>query len=295
MFLPELTRLRSPKGAEAPAGIGRARQRDGWQATRLRYKGTAKNTLAEPDPLKRLAPAGNGIVFQRALSGIVRGKTVSLMLLPTGQMVSEPRQAEQPACLLCEGHARGAGEGSCFNFTVICCLWCREPACHGQLAAPDKCLGRVPRTRGTKLNFHLVIAFPRRHSSCAIVPLCNCGETCTKETCRTHERPAVEPRSLLSRGRVAQCQPLSPALNRTASLTPNPPCGERQHHQSRSERGWVQGQPPGEMGAREGLSSSPASSHWSPSILEESRPSLATSHFSPSTPRGCCNSYMPLE
>lgn len=167
------------------------------------------------------------------------------MLLPTGQMVSEPRQAEQPACLLCEGRARGAGEGSCFNFTVICCLRCREPACHGQLAAPDKRLGKVLRTRGTKLNFHLVIAFPRRHSSCAIVPLCNCGETCTKETCRAHECPAVEPRSLLSRGRVAQCQPLSTALNHTASLTPNPPCGEWQHHQSRSERGWVQGQPPG--------------------------------------------------
>lgn len=142
MFLPELTRLRAPEGAEAPAGIGRARQQNGWQATRLRYKGTAKNTLAEPDPLKRLAPAGNGIVFQRALSGIVGGKTVSLMLLPTGQMVSEPRQAEQPACLpLCEGRARGAGEDSCFNFTVICRLWCRG----AQAPWPARCTGQAPR------------------------------------------------------------------------------------------------------------------------------------------------------
>lgn len=141
MFLPELTGLRTPKGAEAPAGAGRTRQQDGWQATRLRYKGTAKNTLAEPDPLKRLAPAGNGIVFQRALSGIVRGKTVSLMLLPTGQMVSEPRQAEQPACLLCEGHAQGAGEESCFNFTVICRLRCRG----ARVSRPACCTGQAPR------------------------------------------------------------------------------------------------------------------------------------------------------
>lgn len=199
MFLPELTGVRTPEGAEAPVGVGRAWQRDGWQATRLRYKGTAKNTLAEPDPLKRLAPAGNGIVFQRALSGIVRGKTVSLMLLPTGQMVSEPRQAEQPACLLCEGHAQGAGEDSCFNFTVICRLWCRG----ARVPRPARCTGQAPRQgpphRGTKLNFHLVIAFPRRHSSCAIVPLCNCGETCAEETCRAHECLAGEPRSLLSR------------------------------------------------------------------------------------------------
>lgn len=122
------------------------------------------------------------------------------MLLPTGQMVSEPRQAEQPACLLCEGHAQGAGEESCFNFTVICRLRCRGARVSRQLAAPDKHLGRVPCTQGTKLNFHLVIAFPRCHSSCAIMPLCNCGETCAEEMCRAHEYPAVEPRSLLSRG-----------------------------------------------------------------------------------------------
>lgn len=141
MLLPELTGLRAPEGAEAPAGVRRTWQRDGWQATRLRYKGTVKNTLAEPDPLKRLAPAGNGIVFQRALSGIVRGKTVSLMLLPTGQMVSEPRQAEQPACLLCEGHTRGAGEDSCFNFTVICRLRCQG----AQVPQPACCAGQAPQ------------------------------------------------------------------------------------------------------------------------------------------------------
>ena len=144
MFLPELTGLRAPEGAKAPAGIGCTRQRDGWQATKLRYKGTAKHTLAEPDPLKRLAPAGNGIVFQRALSGIVRGKTVSLMLLPTGQMVSEPRQAEQPACLpafCARGALGGAGEDSCFNFMVICCLWCRG----ARVPWPARCTGEAPQ------------------------------------------------------------------------------------------------------------------------------------------------------
>lgn len=153
---------------------------------RLRYKDTAKNTLAEPDPLKRLAPAGNGIVFQRALSGIVREKTVSLMLLPTGQMVSEPQQAEQP---LCEGHARGAGTAPAFISQFS-----------GASSLRRTSLGRVPRTRSTKLNFHLVTAFPRRHSSCAIVPLCNCGGTCAEEMCGAHVCLAVEPRSLLAGG-----------------------------------------------------------------------------------------------
>lgn len=153
---------------------------------RLRYKGTVKNMLTEPDPLKRLAPAGNGIVFQRALSGIVREKTVSLMLLPTGQMVSEPQQAEQP---LCEGRARGAGTAPAFISRFS-----------GASSLHRTLLGRVPHTRGTKLNFHLVIALPRRHSSCAIVPLCNCGETCAEETCGAHVCLAVEPRSLPAGG-----------------------------------------------------------------------------------------------
>lgn len=104
-----------PWPAAGPAGQGRR----GWQETRLRYKGTAKNTLAEPDPLKRLAPAGNGIVFQRALSGIVRGKTVSLMLLPTGQMVSEPRSR----AAFVRGARSGGREGSCFHAPVICRPW----------------------------------------------------------------------------------------------------------------------------------------------------------------------------
>lgn len=134
MFLPELTGLRAPEGAAALASTGSARQgRRGWQETRLWYKGTAKNTLAEPDPLKRLAPAGNGIVFQRALSGIVRGKTVSLMLLPTGQMVSEPRSR----AAFVRGARSGGREGSCFHVLVICRP--RGPGAEGcgQLTVPD--------------------------------------------------------------------------------------------------------------------------------------------------------------
>lgn len=50
-----------------------------------------------------------------------------------------------------------------------------------------------------------------------------------------------------------RCQWLSLALNCAVNLTPNPPCREWQHHQSTSERGWVQGWPPGEMGPEEGL------------------------------------------
>lgn len=135
MFLPELTGVRAPEGAAAPAGTRPAQQgRRGWQETWLWYKGTAKNTLAEPDPLKRLAPAGNGIVFQRALSGIVRGKTVSLMLLPTGQMVSEPRSR----AAFVRGARSGGREGSCFHVLVICRLWGWGTEGRGQLAVPDR-------------------------------------------------------------------------------------------------------------------------------------------------------------
>lgn len=191
MFLPELTRLRVPESVAALASTGPARQgRRGWQETQLQYKGTAKNTLAEPDPLKRLAPAGNGIVFQRALSGIVRGKTVSLMLLPTGQMVSEPRSR----AAFVRGARSGGREGSSFHVPVIC-----RPRSKGLW--PARCAGqhlsRATGTQGTELNFHLVFALPGRQSSCAIVPLCNRGETCAGETCHAHVCPAAEPRSLL--------------------------------------------------------------------------------------------------
>lgn len=195
MFFPELTRLRVPEGAAAPAGTGPAGQgRRGWQETRLWYKGTAKNTLAEPDPLKRLAPAGNGIVFQRALSGIVRGKTVSLMLLPTGQMVSEPRSR----AAFVRGARSGGREGSsCCHGPVYLPL--TGPGSKGPW--PARCAGqhlsRATGNQGTELNFHLVFALPGRQSSCAIVPLCNRGETCAGETCHAHVCPAAEPRSLL--------------------------------------------------------------------------------------------------
>lgn len=159
----------------------------------LRYKGTAKNTLAEPDPLKRLAPAGNGIVFRRALSGIVRGKTVSLMLLPTGQMVSEPRSR----AAFVRGARSGGREGSCFQ----CPGYLPPAGPRSRGPWPARCArqqaSRATGTPGTELNFHLVIALPGRQSSCAIVPLCNRGETCAGEMCHAHVCPAAEPRSLL--------------------------------------------------------------------------------------------------
>lgn len=120
-----------PQPWPAPGPSRHRAARQGWRGreeTRPWYKGTVKNTLAEPDPLKRLAPAGNGIVFQRALSGIVRGKTVSLMLLPTGQMVSEPRSR----AAFVRGARSGGREGSCFHAPVIC-----RPRGRGQLAVPD--------------------------------------------------------------------------------------------------------------------------------------------------------------
>lgn len=70
------------------------------------------------------------------------------MLLGTGQMVSEPGCSARPP--LCEGLARGAGDGSCFDFTLI---W-----------QPARCTGpasrRVSLCWGTKPGFHLVIAPP---------------------------------------------------------------------------------------------------------------------------------------
>lgn len=156
MFLPELTRLRAPEGAAALAGTGTAQQgRRGWQETRLRYKGTAKNTLAEPDPLKRLAPAGNGIVFQRALSGIVRGKTVSLMLLPTGQMVSEPRSR----AAFVRGARSGGREGSCFHVPVVCRPRGRGAQGRGQLAVPDSTSAGPPAPREQSSIFTLSLLF----------------------------------------------------------------------------------------------------------------------------------------
>lgn len=157
MFLPELNGVRAPEGAAAPAGTRPAQQgRRGWQETWLWYKGTAKNTLAEPDPLKRLAPAGNGIVFQRALSGIVRGKTVSLMLLPTGQMVSEPRSR----AAFVQGARSGGREGSCFHVPVICCLWGRGAEGRAQLAVPDSTSAGPPAPRKQSSIFTLSLLFP---------------------------------------------------------------------------------------------------------------------------------------
>lgn len=138
------------------------RERRDWArsaAARLRDKGAAENALAEPDPLKRLAPAGNGIVFQRALSGIVPGKTVSLMLLPTAQMVSEPRS---------RAFVRGARSGGRGG------LWL---SFHGYLlAAPGTGTSAGSLHPGTELNFHPVIAAATRHSSCAMCPCVTMGK-----------------------------------------------------------------------------------------------------------------------
>lgn len=153
MFLPELTRV--PESVAALASTGPARQgKRGWQEIQLQYKGTAKNTLAEPDPLKRLAPAGNGIVFQRALSGIVRGKTVSLMLLPTGQMVSEPRSR----AAFVRGARSGGREGSCFHVPVICRLRGRGAKGCGQLAVQDSTSAepRAPREQSSIFTLSLL-------------------------------------------------------------------------------------------------------------------------------------------
>lgn len=234
-----------------------AGQQDGWQETRLWYKGTAKNTLAEPDPLKRLAPAGNGIVFQRALSGIVRGKTVSLMLLSTGQMVSEPRSR----AAFVRGARSGGREGSCFHVPVICCPWGHGAERRGQLAVPDTTLAGSPAPREQRvLNFHLVIALPGRQSSCAIVPLCNRGETCAGEMCHAHVCPAAEPRSLLPGDEWAMLTALPEPHPHQVNL------GEphQTHRQGmlalpglKGARLWS----PEEMGPGEGLPGSPASAN----------------------------------
>lgn len=154
-------------------------------------------------------------------------------------------------------------------------------------------LSRATRTQRTELNFHLVIALPGRQSSCAIVPLCNRGETCAGEMCHAHVCPAAEPRSLLPGDEWAML---------TALPGPHPYYEPHQIHPT-GNAGITRTQG-SQAGCRDGpqrrwiLGKScwfSCLSHLSTSILEEPRPSFITSHFSPSTSRGCCNSYMPLE
>lgn len=181
-LLPELSGPRAPGGAGAPVGV---EQSGNTTAGRRQGCSTKENTWAQPDPLKGLAPAGNGIVFQRALREEAGKDGLSLMLLGTGQMVSEPGCCPP----LCEGLARGAGYGSCFDFMLI---W--QPAC---------CTGpaprRVPPRWGTKPRFHLVIARP---DVTAPVQSCPCV-TVGKPVPRTWVTLAclvVQPGSLLPQG-----------------------------------------------------------------------------------------------
>lgn len=102
------------------------------------------------------------------------------MLVPTGQMVSEPRSR----AAFVRGARSGGREGSCSHVPLVC------------QGAEGQHLSRATGTQGTELNFHLVAALPGRQSSCAIVPLCNRGETCAGETSHAHVCPAAEPRSL---------------------------------------------------------------------------------------------------
>lgn len=138
------------------------------------------------------------------------------------------------------------------------------------------------RHRGNRAQFspyHCSSRTSRRQSSCAIVPLCNRGETCARETCHAHVCPATEPRSLLPG-------------DEWAMLTALPgPHSHREPHQTH---------PTGNAGVTEAQGSQPGCrdspqrrgilgkscwfsclSHSSTSILEERRPSFTTSHFSP--------------
>lgn len=94
------------------------------------------------------------------------------MLLPSRQMVSEPQQAQQPARLLCEGHAPGAGMLLLsFHGDSLDRAW------HTGRAPPWSC-----GAQGTKLCFHLTAASPKWHHP---VPTMLCAHVC----------PGAEPRS----------------------------------------------------------------------------------------------------
>lgn len=150
------------------------------------------------------------------------------------------------------------------------------------------------RHRGNRAQFspcHCSSRTSGRQSSCAIVPLCNRGETCAGETCHAHVCPAAEPRSLLPGDEWAML---------TALPGPHSHCEPHQTH------------PIGNAGVTEAQGSQPGCRDGSqrdpgeellvllPQPLVHQHPGGATAklyHFplQPRTSRGCCNSYMPLE